>query len=403
MFGLETLDIVIGMIFVFLMLSLVCTAVNEIIEAWLNKRADYLQQGISELVSRPGEEINLGMVQRIYDHPLISGLFRGTYNKDGSFLPSYIPSENFAMALIDVFLNSSNSSSSATPPPPGSAPPNVKSSSDKTSPPAAAFSLASLRAAVDANINHPELGTAAKALRALMATPGDDADKAKKNIENWFNNSMDRVSGWYKRRTQIITLLLGLGVAVGANADSIAICNRLSYDKALRDSTVAAAQEYVKKDASGTKPDASPSVSPGVTPSVSPSVSPSPKATASPSVSPETKSSPATETNAPLSCKKDPESPKCKFDTQTENLKNMGLPIGWSLSDENLFPPKENQVGPWLLRLFGNWLLKTLGLFITAFAISLGSPFWFDLLNKFMVVRSTVKPKEKSPDEASKD
>jgi hypothetical protein len=35
--------------------------------------------------------------------------------------------------------------------------------------------------------------------------------------------------------------------------------------------------------------------------------------------------------------------------------------------------------------------------------ISLGAPFWFDMLNKFIVVRSTVKPKEKSPEDPSKD
>jgi hypothetical protein len=40
---------------------------------------------------------------------------------------------------------------------------------------------------------------------------------------------------------------------------------------------------------------------------------------------------------------------------------------------------------------------------MTAFAITLGAPFWFDVLNKIMVVRSTVKPAEKSGDEASKD
>ena len=40
---------------------------------------------------------------------------------------------------------------------------------------------------------------------------------------------------------------------------------------------------------------------------------------------------------------------------------------------------------------------------ITAMAISFGAPFWFDLLNRLMVVRSTVKPQEKSPPEASKD
>ncbi|MFN2598074.1 MAG: hypothetical protein ABR563_12915, partial [Pyrinomonadaceae bacterium] len=54
-------------------------------------------------------------------------------------------------------------------------------------------------------------------------------------------------------------------------------------------------------------------------------------------------------------------------------------------------------------KTYGWLLLKLFGLFLTGLAISQGAPFWFDLLNKFMVIRSTVKPKEKSPDEASKD
>jgi hypothetical protein len=48
-------------------------------------------------------------------------------------------------------------------------------------------------------------------------------------------------------------------------------------------------------------------------------------------------------------------------------------------------------------------LLSLIGWSITALALSLGAPFWFDLLNKFIVVRATVKPKEKSPEEPSKD
>jgi len=61
----------------------------------------------------------------------------------------------------------------------------------------------------------------------------------------------------------------------------------------------------------------------------------------------------------------------------------------------------------WEVGFWGNWYLQIrvhfLGWLLTALAVSLGAPFWFDLLNKFIVVRSTVKPKEKSPDEASKD
>jgi hypothetical protein len=327
MFGLETLDVVIGMIFVFLTLSLVCSAVNEIIEAWLNKRADYLENGIKELLG------NSGMAKEIYDHPLIAGLFRGKYGVKGSYLPSYIPAENFAAALIDVFLNSSN-----------------KAGTNNTSPPVVAspasvsFSLDSLRNIIDANINDPKLGSAAKALRALIDSANNDAETVKKNVENWFNNSMDRVSGWYKRRTQIIILLLGLGVAVGVNADAITISNSLSHDKALRDSLVTAAEEYAKKDAS-----------------------------------------------APTACLPNADTAKCKLDAEMAKIKSLGLPIGWSWGDPNLMPQSP---GGLLLKIFG-WL-------ITAFAISLGAPFWFDLLNKFMIVRSTVKPKEKSLDEPSK-
>jgi hypothetical protein len=49
------------------------------------------------------------------------------------------------------------------------------------------------------------------------------------------------------------------------------------------------------------------------------------------------------------------------------------------------------------------WVASLLGWLITAFALSFGAPFWFDLLNKMMVIRSTVKPHEKSPEEGSED
>ena len=81
--------------------------------------------------------------------------------------------------------------------------------------------------------------------------------------------------------------------------------------------------------------------------------------------------------------------------TQCE-IAGLGLPLGWhsetdprlSWNDRKLTEHVQDHIFGWLL---------------TALAISLGAPFWFDLLNKFIVVRSTVKPKEKSPEEKSKD
>ena len=40
---------------------------------------------------------------------------------------------------------------------------------------------------------------------------------------------------------------------------------------------------------------------------------------------------------------------------------------------------------------------KIFGLFLTAFAASLGAPFWFDVLNKFMSVRGAGKAPEEKP------
>jgi hypothetical protein len=63
-------------------------------------------------------------------------------------------------------------------------------------------------------------------------------------------------------------------------------------------------------------------------------------------------------------------------------------------------PPDPRQL---YLPTWTGWALRILGWLVTALALSLGAPFWFDLLNKFIVVRGTVKPKEKSPEEQSKD
>jgi hypothetical protein len=62
---------------------------------------------------------------------------------------------------------------------------------------------------------------------------------------------------------------------------------------------------------------------------------------------------------------------------QLHTLAGAGLPMGWGDARSANAP----------------WHKKALGWLITALAVTLGAPFWFDLLNKFMSVRSTVKPK----------
>jgi len=84
-------------------------------------------------------------------------------------------------------------------------------------------------------------------------------------------------------------------------------------------------------------------------------------------------------------------------------LNSLGLPVGWSGADGDILLTWPG----WHWKMYGGWWWQIywhgVGWLLTALAISLGAPFWFDLLNKFIVVRSTVKPKEKSPEEKSKD
>jgi hypothetical protein len=58
---------------------------------------------------------------------------------------------------------------------------------------------------------------------------------------------------------------------------------------------------------------------------------------------------------------------------------------------------------PAQLSFWNDFCAPVLGLLVTALAAMLGAPFWFDVLNKVMVIRSTVKPHQKSPEEASDD
>lgn len=339
MFGSDILDVAIGVVLMFLATSLLSSAVNEFIEALLKNRARDLEKGIRELL---GDSSAQGLVQQFYSHPLISGLFRGNYNPSSAAnLPSYIPARTFALALMDLIQpGSSNSSSgaSATTPPgnasPGYAlPVNVgRSLVQQFRQTAAALPASPLRSA----------------LLPLIDAAGDDPTAARQNIEDWYNAAMDRVSGWYKRRTQYILVGIGFAVALLMNADTISLARQLSTSKSARDLVVASATAASSKGPAGLPTSVSPAL---------------------------------------------------------EWINSVGgLALGWrtppgdtNLSELYKLDPQRFPQTP------SEAAAKLVGFLITALAVSLGAPFWFDVLNQFMVVRSTVKPEEKSPQEAAKN
>jgi hypothetical protein len=85
------------------------------------------------------------------------------------------------------------------------------------------------------------------------------------------------------------------------------------------------------------------------------------------------------------------------YTAATTALKDLHLPVGWDDARLSFSRPKTQN--EW----FKNVIFPWVGWILTALAASLGAPFWFDVLNKVMVIRSTVKPHEKSPEESSED
>ena len=112
MFNSTIIDVAIGMIFIYLLLSLMCSSANEIIELMLKKRAIDLERGIRELLVPGSKSGTADIVQKLYNHAAVNNLFGRTYEQSriGSRLrrvmrtqlPSYIPARSFALALMDL-------------------------------------------------------------------------------------------------------------------------------------------------------------------------------------------------------------------------------------------------------------------------------------------------------------
>lgn len=241
-----------------------------------------------------------------YNHPLVKSLC------GSGGLPSYIPCGTFAMTLLDILGNGRHEWST------------VKSAID----------------------GMPE-GDVKRSLQVLAEQADGSIYKFRDNLANWFQNQMDRVSGWYKKKVQIITVVVALGITILANADTLQISRKLYQNPALR--------QKVAQEASITAKNSAPAA-----------------------LTPEEKA-------------------------------EIGELTGWSAEfisfhelqagqdgraqipeNADAFPGLDLLSSP---RLLAAWLWAVmpghlLGWFLTCVAVSLGAPFWFDVLSNFMNVRS---------------
>ncbi|QYK47570.1 MAG: lipase family protein [Phycisphaeraceae bacterium] len=292
---IEMLDVLIGLVFVYFALSIVCSAVLEAISGWFNVRGKTLSRGIHTMLDE--EEKPGGLADEVFDDPVIRGL------SEGERYPSYIKPEVFAGALLRAVEAK------------GALRPGLAES-------------------VASGLEGSGLGDAGKVLAQIYRKTGGDSARVRDEVAAWYAMSMERVSGWYKRWTMSMLLAVGVVVALGTNADTIRIIQLLSTDSKVRESLVALASEAKPYD-----------------PEVEPNYS-----------------AWAVENR----------------DEAKKELLKIGPVIGWT-------------DGQWS-DAWGSWsagIQKALGLCITAFAITFGAPFWFDVLKKLANLRSSLSPDDK--------
>jgi hypothetical protein len=310
MLATPVLDVAIGLSLFYLLLGLICTTVSEMIASRWKTRARFLDQGIGRLLG--GDDT---LKADLYKHPLIKSLAQS----DDQICPSYIPADKFATALLAVLADRKRD--------------------------------ASAQPAAPQHID--------KILDALRAHTGDDPAVLQTNIEAWFNDGMDRVSGWYKRNAQSNALMLAALITLVVNADTLTAVHILWTNPVARAEAVGIADKKVKE-----------------TP---------------PAVEYENPDDPLAS-----KLKQTPTSPEQGISDDQKKL--LGELTGWQTDWNKL---KDKQGSEWGSTAGGIIVGHLLGWILTALAVSLGAPFWFDTLNRFMNIRNAGRAPDERRDKSS--
>ncbi len=441
MINSPVLDTAIGLIFIFLIYSLLATSINEAIATLFSLRARTLKKGIIDgmlsncknnewvwistlktigaffkelgfliIGYKPKKKNKLG--EKFYDHPIIKN-----YGSNDRFsIPSYIPKENFSTILIEVldeywnihkddislYLKKSDNSIDLENLPritkinylvkylQNNKSENVKEDCD------------------DMHIDQEIL----KILALYLSKSYQNIETFTAQLETWYDDSMNRVSGWYKRQTQFILFFLGLAIAITFNVDIIDIAGKLSTDKDARDKLVEMSiksAEQLKND-QRVQPNAQDPVEKKRNDSIS-----------------------------KANYKNEVEKIKTELNGRVKDANNL-LAIGWgdyglkkdssttvkdytcelkkirhTVKENMKIPPAKLKdstaiyTHAAMLALYDeHWFKfkvgyvisnfhkgrKPLGFLLLAFAICLGAPFWFDLLQKLIKIRASGKKEE---------
>ena len=294
------LQVVIGIIFVLLLFSLLATTIMELLAGALGLRGQNLEKALKNMLA------NTDVDEKILEAFKNNSLFKQLSYQFGKkhYAPSYLGSSSFQSILFDVILDGKD------------------------------LNLANIKEQIQ-SLPDEDLRNV---LNQLLQESEGKIDQFKANVENWYNNIMDRASGWYKRYTQRILVLVGFLIAITFNADTIAIYGRLEKDPEALQQIVDMAYTFAGNN------------------------------------------------EQPAIIDRDPDFELALKNVQeliNQELASVKTPLGLGWTNVKL-----SEISP------TDWLIKILGWTVTALSVSLGAPFWFDLLRSFVNLRSSGnKPK----------
>jgi hypothetical protein len=346
------LDTVLGLLFIFYALALLCSGLVEMIANWVKKRAKYLLQGIRELLADVATDVDVENKRRWErmqkDAPdlLVNGMLErrryqtmlhaetptapgdsaasATGSTGTTLYPVEQPKHRNKLTLRDVMghplVQPFRHATSLGKPTrnPSYLPSGVfaRALIDLLTPGKMEPSLAAIETGVRALEHSPDLQ---QSLTSIVKAAQGDIDAFVSGLQVWFDRQMDRVTGSYKRWAKRWVIIIAIVVVCAFNIDSIAIARALYASSAIRAAVVQQAGDQ-------------------------------------------------------NFCSTPTDQATCAV--QAKNLlEATNIPLGWSASNP--------QGGAW------GWLLKALGLLISVGAAALGAPFWYRFLDRVGTLRNT--------------
>ncbi len=244
MSGNVALDIVIGLVFIYLLYSLYATVLMELIASFLSLRAQNLRYALRRMLTEEttyknspitrffvqllstfsritGAAINQqnpDLLDKFFEQPTIKYLSSGGLGST----PSYISAENFTKALIDTIKID-----------------NLE----------AGTLVAIEKGLIESELLKQKPNTQ-KHLLSLLSDANNDLEKFRILVEKWYNDTMERATGWYKQTTQSLLIIIGFFLAFSFNVDTLSIVQKLSKDDEARNNLVNLAVEFSERNRS---------------------------------------------------------------------------------------------------------------------------------------------------------